>query len=1059
MSQSRQEAFQRLRPPCVELSSTALRFKADQASVKAVLLALEPVHDVLQSLGSQDLLDERLAEYAFFPLTHIFNQSRRLSPHVLEVAVRCVETLVSRGWRDRLLPEMARQLLILMGLLVSQDSKGQQEPATDELKTASFDCIRAIIVQVGRSGSKILDEVGDKNIVDQLVYQLLQALAESSSEDVQISAAHALVELISAITNFAVLASLLPRTVSTLVKVLRPSTQARRTRRVLVAYLELLKLILGKTLSDEVVKENVDQGGKETVKSSDQQPQSILDKSWLDATTPQVDIALVQVVKLRTHEGADVARALLDLCVLIVEDCSRTLARSAPLMVETMVVLCRSADSARANAVLKHLLTSRPDIADILSGKFYDWALALPRVMQGHDDRPKQQMLGQVATSFVALVDSWNATDELSSRIAATLVDSVSAAIGPTESKTKLVNEAPSDSIFDLVEGPNRPGAEFKPIILSHQSQQSSTKELLKFVGMLKSQTFSQGVTRSIINQTLDPNVNRRLAATWLALAFLRSPSQDTIDIDDFIKDNASQSDMQLSRPFLVSDLYALTLPNLLQYADAKTEGTADWRLVAMSLESLTLQASQLGRSYRIELMETLFPILILFGDENAILQHHAVTALNFLASACEYKSAAEMLVDNVDYLVNAVALRLNAFDVSPDSLQVIAMMMKLCGARLLPHLDDLIGSMFGALDNFHGYPTLVENLFSVLKMMVEQSSKTPEVLAIKSNKGPDTDGAIGVRLSAVEDILSDLRTRQERKKRSDQDNEAITAAPHRPWTKAEDGLGNNGPEQSGDAEDDEENDGPLEHTNGDKEPALSKSHQLLLNIAQSAVPHMSSPSPKVRLTLLQLLEEVCPVLAREENSFLPLVNTVWPAITPRLLTKDEQSSYDMPYTVQAAADTISTMCRAAGSFMTSRIEEIFGDLEALFRRVYSTVTSTKTSRQKLSSANSNLAGLGSGAFLDVRNLQQHTMAESGGSFAFNQDSGAVPTSTRRILESLVALFISILRYVRISEDNADKVFTLLAPLMDMPGKEEVKAALKEYNEDAVWLFEQYGIV
>ncbi|KAG9789456.1 ARM repeat-containing protein, partial [Aureobasidium melanogenum] len=1025
MSQSRQEAFQRLRPLCVELSSTALRFKADQASVKAVLLALEPVHDVLQSLGSQDLLDERLAEYAFFPLTHIFNQSRRLSPHVLEVAVRCVETLVSRGWRDRLLPEMARQLLILMGLLVSQDPKGQQEPATDELKTASFDCIRAIIVQVGRSGSKILDEVGDKNIVDQLVYQLLQALTESISEDVQISAAHALVELTSAITNFAVLASLLPRTVSTLVKVLRPSTQARRTRRVLVAYLELLKLILGKTLSDEVVNENVDEGSKETAKPSDQQPQSILDKSWLDATTPQVDIALVQVVKLRTHEGADVAHALLDLCVLIVEDCSRTLARSAPLMVETIVVLCRLADSTRANAVLRHLLTSRPDIADILSGKFYDWALALPRVMQGHDDRPKQQMLGQVATSFVALAESWNATDELSSRIAATLVDSVSAAIGPTESKTKLVNEAPSESLFDLVEGPNRPGAEFKPIILSHQSQQSSTKELLKFVGMLKSQTFSQGVTRSIINQTLDPNVNRRLAATWLALAFLRSPSQDTIDIDDFIQDNASQSDMQLSRPFLVSDLYALTLPNLLQYADAKTEGTADWRLVAMSLESLTLQASQLGRSYRIELMETLFPVLTLFGDENAILQQHAVTALNLLATA-----------------FNAVALCLNAFDVSPDSLQVIAMMMKLCGARLLPHLDDLIGSMFGALDNFHGYPSLVEHLFAVLKMMVEQSSKTPEVLAIKSNKGPDTDGAIG-----------------ERKTRSDEDHEAITAAPHRPWTKAEDGLGDDGAAQSLDAEDDAENDRPLEHTNGDKEPALSKSHQLLLNIAQSAVPHMSSPSPKVRLTLLQLLEEVCPLLARDENSFLPLVNTVWPAITPRLLIKDEQSSYDMPYTVQAAADTISTMCRAAGSFMTSRIEEIFGELEALFRRVYSTATSTKTARQKSASANSTLDGLGSRAFLDVRNLQQQTTVESGSSFAFNQDDGAVPASTRRILDSLVALFITILRYVRISEDNADKVFALLSPLMDKPGKGEIKAALKEYNEDAVWLFDQYGVV
>ncbi len=41
------------------------------------------------------------------------------------------------------------------------------------------------------------------------------------------------------------------------------------------------------------------------------------------------------------------------------------------------------------------------------------------------------------------------------------------------------------------------------------------------------------------------------------------------------------------------------------------------------------------------------------------------MTALNNLASACEYESAAQMLIENVDYLINAVALRLNAFDVS----------------------------------------------------------------------------------------------------------------------------------------------------------------------------------------------------------------------------------------------------------------------------------------------------------------------------------------------------------------------------------------------------------
>src|SRR5262249_5044160 len=136
-------------------------------------LALERVHEVLVSLGRENLLDEKLAEYAFFPLTHIFNQSRQLSSQALEVAVRSVEILISQGWKDKLLPEMARQLLILMGLLVSQTPNQQIEPVTDELKVAAFECISVLIHQTGHlSPAGILYKLDTRGIVDQLVYQL-----------------------------------------------------------------------------------------------------------------------------------------------------------------------------------------------------------------------------------------------------------------------------------------------------------------------------------------------------------------------------------------------------------------------------------------------------------------------------------------------------------------------------------------------------------------------------------------------------------------------------------------------------------------------------------------------------------------------------------------------------------------------------------------------------------------------------------------------------------------------------------------------------------------------
>ena len=154
----------------------------------------------------------------------------------------------------------------------------------------------------------------------------------------------------------------------------------------------------------------------------------------------------------------------------------------------------------------------------------------------------------------------------------------------------------------------------------------------------------------------------------------------------------------------------------------------ARWQLQALALECLVLQAEQLSKSYRPELMESLYPVLSLLGSQNGSLQHHAMTALDLLARACQYLSVTDMLVDNVDYLVNSIALKLNSSNLAPQAPQVLLMMVRLCGARLIPYLDDLIGGIFMALDDFHGYPNLVEMLFEVLSGIVDEGAKQPRL-------------------------------------------------------------------------------------------------------------------------------------------------------------------------------------------------------------------------------------------------------------------------------------------------------------------------------------------
>ena len=46
---------------------------------------------------------------------------------------------------------------------------------------------------------------------------------------------------------------------------------------------------------------------------------------------------------------------------------------------------------------------------------------------------------------------------------------------------------------------------------------------------------------------------------------------------------------------------------------------------------------------------------------------------------------------------------------------------------------------------------------------------------------------------------------------------------------------------------------------------------------------YLTSPTPTLRKSLLDLVGTVSPALAGDENAFLPLVNTLWPVVVSRL--------------------------------------------------------------------------------------------------------------------------------------------------------------------------------
>lgn len=1044
----------------MELSSIGLRFRGNQASSAEVIQALEPVHDVLELLAGKKLLDEKLAEYAFFPLSHIFNETQRLPARCLELAVHSLRILVAEGWRQRLSPALGKQLIILLTLIVG-GSPGKTEEkdlptpkVSEELVIAGFDCLRAIFdVLEGPVAEKtIFHEIGTATVVDQTVYILLEGIVDERSDELCLAAAKAMQALYVRITDRVVLASIMPRTVSALTKVVRPTTQSRRSYKLLQTSLQLLTYLLRTVISDRVASHPIEKPALIEAK-----PDNLaLDASWLKATCTQVKLALANVIQIRRHQRIEVQSALLELCVMVVEECPTTLNDAISMMVETIVVLSDKEEEASNMAynTILHLATTYPVVLESLKESLHTWLTSFPRIMQSSDETAKQWGIRQISTVFQVLTQVQSQSDLLTGSLASGLCDSVGAVVkSSTSALQPLDSTGPGDLSWDVLRYASD-SIKFPPILLEHRSQQQTLKDLQSMIRRLNSSESGNEITRLVINRLHATSDGSVVAPFWLALSSLRAQSQVGAGFDEFIADDVVEQPLSRSkRSSMIEELYYVSLTIL---NDPPVDGSGDWRTSALALEAVALQAHQLGEAFRPELMDALYPVLQLLASNNSSLQQHAMTCLNILTSSCNYPDTSSMVIDNVDYLVNSVALKLNTFDVSPYPPQVLFMMVKLCGARLIPYLDDLVDSIFGILDLYHGYPKLVEIMFKTLAAIVEEGAKKPSLLTIDSGRESGTRESRKshyqhLSLATIATDIANRKSRHDRTVEEDVEVDENIAHPKKPWSETYDKPPKE-PETIEEMLNMAESDEPLPPPKEpeDSEKPLSKTHSLLVHIVKSIPSHLTSPSPYLRRSLLSILDEVLPALSQNENSFLPLINDLWPAVASRIIFPSSlgnetsssrsliarsptelESGSNQPdihtfqeetFVMITACQAIEAMCKGAGDFMASRIETEFPRWERLYRRVWSKVrqdaeaANTRRTRQhQQQKASSDLDTDLSMALSSSLTLSPITP----GSRAF--------TPHHTLWRAFISLFLTVLSTVRLPLDVGDQICEMLS--------------------------------
>ncbi|KAI5868136.1 ARM repeat-containing protein [Durotheca rogersii] len=1033
-STARNGFFQELKPRCIAINNLAVRSPDKRAAAKDLIDVVGDLSAVLdrQVSSNASVLDEKLAEYIFFPLSNILRNQQHYPIRLTELTIKCLRILIEHGWKAKIQNDLSQQLLIFLTFVIGGvPGQERRDLIPEETELETFKALASLVKAVGSSPTGAVALV-DANAIPTLGHAIslvLDGITDGRTSEIQLEALTTLNALLVAIRDQAALATFLPGMVSSLSKLLTPPAALKTQKRVLIGGINTLKSVLTKVIGD--LKVTAILMAKAAHDGNNAAEGRVLTSPWLRATVAKTKLALAGVLKLRNIDSDDVRYALERLCVTLLDECHQSLADCAPILVESAMILTDDkAEKSLLETSLIDLATIYPELGDTIKTTVYNWVTSLPRLVQSSDDRIKQQAIRNLmkGQQFIATlhIDSSILNDSL----AASLRDS--AAVLILMSKPGGMSELPLNAVELRMDAARTdgPGA-FPPVLFAQKAERPTRNALLSLLSRAGSVPQRVKLANDLLGYIRESTGPSQVASYWLTLELVKSSLSQSSESDDLL-DLSSAADASDDSNSTFQELYSFSVAVLDLQADAEE---VDWRLQALALEAATYAASRMKEDFRPELIDVLYPIATFLSSEIPQLRDHAIIALNNIAASCGYSNVTELIIDNVDYMVNSVSLRLNTFDISPASTQVLRMMIRLTGPRLIPYLDDVIASIFAALDNYHGYPLFVENLFGVLTEVVHQGSQSDSLLleaAKSSAKDHTKNGQSEVTVDEIRDVLLGRVERRERRQLEDLGNEEI-AHPRRPWKDVK-------PVEA------------LEETNGENEepgtevekppPPKTPTFKILARITDLTQHYLTSPTPALRKSLLDLLATVCPALSPDEDAFLPLVNSVWPVLIERLYDPE-------PFVVTSACKALAILCQSAGDFLNTRIKtEWWDSLGKWCRKAKAEATQTsnkaKTHDRRTRGERHNYDILiprdGFGGQESSKAAVAVSTAAGLGKFA----------QAAQIWEAVQELLVAILSFVQVDDAIFDQILMLLQDTLAV--KPAARTALEAVDPDAVWL-------
>lgn len=701
-------------------------------------------------------------------------------------------------------------------------------------------------------------------------------------------------------------------------------------------------------------------------------------KGWFAYTKTRLRDLISNVLKLRQHPDWRARIAFANFAYNVCSKCALSMEDSIPMLIETMVLYVDDEYPQVSQITKQNLqgLSVSKELSDSLlpmvKDKLYQWMTALPRYIMSGNDKEQKSAISMVAgfttllgpelqtsldLNFPKIIDSWLSMMEYD-RNDLRVVEDRGDAVRYQELQEPDLNQIPSSKS----QFPVYPQIHFK-----HINSDNTTNQLALMFQHLGKYGDVRTLTDFFITKFFEgTNPEWQPQCAYTIIHLLIGNANSSLDNQEGL----SRVLKAVLNQFIELDLLqieamqngtnnALTTFKTQRHTPmSNVYSTATVITICNCLHAIGITIRLMARKeVTSELITILYPLLSYYGSSNLHVHTFAKITLETLSQRCDYENVKSLIVDNIDYIINEISLRLPSLLSNLSLPHVLKALIKLGDMNAVKYLDDSIDEIFEALDRYHMNEIICKDLCAVLIEIVLAVEHDHLLHHPQQERAMDVDEVpiTGSISREVAEFIRSQKIQQSQVTESEDDMEHTSMEEIGNYfleqqRMKEKGVGtedNDGQEESNavtvedlqDLEDMARADAERrEREKRDETVPPSHEQKRILDILKKTHHFLTSPQPQLRSQILLLMTAAIPILAENTKELYPIVHTIWPAIVRRL---DDQEHY----VVLNAASLLQTIAEFCSDFLTQRV---VADVWPRFRRVLDQVAKQQRTNKQV---------------------------------------------------------------------------------------------------------------